>query len=244
MVIKGTVHCFFEQSGTFKNEFKKKGINAYDYDISNHYGQTDYVVDLFAAIDDAYEGRSSLFDQIDRDNDLILAFYPCTYFCAPSQMAFYLSYVNYNRLSVADKIARIIERSAKRETHYTRLIKFCAICLLRDIRMILENPWSEQTYLKGNFIAVPTLVDMDRSRRGDYFKKPTAYWFFNSQPTAGYTYQRNKAVKQIMATCGTSKGTRAEQRSFISPDYARTFINDFILGETSTQATLFKEDIL
>lgn len=26
MEIKGKVHCFFEQSGTFKNEFKKLGI--------------------------------------------------------------------------------------------------------------------------------------------------------------------------------------------------------------------------
>ena len=43
-------HCLFEQSGTFKNEFKKLGIDAYDYDILNDYGQTDYQVDLFAEI--------------------------------------------------------------------------------------------------------------------------------------------------------------------------------------------------
>lgn len=33
MEIKGKVHCFFEQSGTFKNEFIKLGIPAEDYDI-------------------------------------------------------------------------------------------------------------------------------------------------------------------------------------------------------------------
>lgn len=43
-------HCLFEQSGTFKNEFKKLGIEAYDYDILNEYGQTDYQLDLFAEI--------------------------------------------------------------------------------------------------------------------------------------------------------------------------------------------------
>lgn len=32
MVVK-KVHCFFEQSGTFKNEFRKLGIEAEDYDI-------------------------------------------------------------------------------------------------------------------------------------------------------------------------------------------------------------------
>jgi len=50
------VHCLFEQSGTFKNEFKKLGIEAYDYDILNEYGQTDHVIDLFAEIEKAYGG--------------------------------------------------------------------------------------------------------------------------------------------------------------------------------------------
>lgn len=44
-------HCLFEQSGTFKNEFKKLGVEAYDYDILNDFGQTDFVVDLFAEIE-------------------------------------------------------------------------------------------------------------------------------------------------------------------------------------------------
>ena len=39
MDIKGTVHCFFEQSGTFKNEFKKLGFRAFDYDIQNNYSE-------------------------------------------------------------------------------------------------------------------------------------------------------------------------------------------------------------
>ena len=43
-------HCLFEQSGTFKNEFKKLGIEAYDYDIQDEFGETDYVVDLFENI--------------------------------------------------------------------------------------------------------------------------------------------------------------------------------------------------
>ena len=62
--ITGKVHCFFEQSGTFKNEFIKLGIPAEDYDIQNNFGETDHVVDLFKAIDDAYDGKPSLFDGI------------------------------------------------------------------------------------------------------------------------------------------------------------------------------------
>lgn len=45
------VHCLFEQSGTFKNEFNKLGYEAYDYDIQNEFGETDYVIDLFAEIE-------------------------------------------------------------------------------------------------------------------------------------------------------------------------------------------------
>lgn len=56
MEIKGRVHCLFEQSGTFKNEFLKLGIPAEDYDIQNNFGQTDHVIDLFSEIEKAYEG--------------------------------------------------------------------------------------------------------------------------------------------------------------------------------------------
>ena len=59
MEIKGKVHCLFEQSGTFKNEFKKLGIPAEDYDIQNNFGETDHVIDLFAEIDRAYDNLTA-----------------------------------------------------------------------------------------------------------------------------------------------------------------------------------------
>ena len=43
-------HCLFEQSGTFKNQFKALGVEAIDYDIRNDYGETDRVIDLFSEI--------------------------------------------------------------------------------------------------------------------------------------------------------------------------------------------------
>ena len=55
MEIKGKVHCFFEQSGTFKNEFIKLGIPAEDYDIQDNFGQTDHVIDLFDHIEREYD---------------------------------------------------------------------------------------------------------------------------------------------------------------------------------------------
>ena len=56
MEIAGKVHCFFEQSGTFKREFIKLGIPAEDYDIQNNFGETDHTEDLFKEIESAYGG--------------------------------------------------------------------------------------------------------------------------------------------------------------------------------------------
>ena len=50
-------YCLFEQSGTFKNEFKKLGYEAYDYDIQDEFGETDYVCDLFVDIECAYDNK-------------------------------------------------------------------------------------------------------------------------------------------------------------------------------------------
>ena len=55
MEIKGKVHCFFEQSGTFKNEFIKLGIPAEDYDIQDNFEQTDHVIDVFDHIEREYD---------------------------------------------------------------------------------------------------------------------------------------------------------------------------------------------
>lgn len=80
MEIRGKVWCLFEQSGTFKNQFKKLGYDAVDVDIQNNFGETDFVIDLFAEIEKAYSGEASIFDAITAD-DLIMAFFPCIHFC-------------------------------------------------------------------------------------------------------------------------------------------------------------------
>ena len=155
MEIKGKVHCFFEQSGTFKNEFIKLGIPAEDYDIQNHFGETDHMDDLFNAIEDAYDGRPSLFDTITKD-DLIMAFFPCIYFSCLSQMAMTWGCVNYRKKTVHEATDLILERARDREKFYTLAVKMLATAKERGLRLIMENPWSMQTYLKANFVTPPT----------------------------------------------------------------------------------------
>lgn len=231
MEIKGKIHCFFEQSGTFKNEFRKLGIPAEDYDIQDNFGETDHTDDLFKAIEDAYDGKPSLFDSISED-DLIMAFFPCIYFCATSQMAFSFGCTNYRKLNMKEKTDKILERSANREYFFKLAVKMISVAEQRGLRLIMENPWSEQTFLKANFVMPPTLVDNNRMLRGDFYVKPTAYWFINSTPTSGKSYQNDKEKKTIMkARMGVKAGLCSEERSTISPDYARNFICDLILGK-------------
>ena len=241
MEIKGKVHCFFEQSGTFKREFIKLGIPAEDYDIQDNFDETDHVIDLFAEIENAYDGKPSVFDNITPD-DLIMAFFPCIYFCAPSQMLFSFTHRNYKNFSMKERTDKILERAEKREQFYKIAVKMMSVAKMRELRLVMENPWSEQTYLKANFVAAPSLVDKNRTLRGDYFVKPTAYWFVNSEPTNGYSYQNDKERKRITSIAPPEQaGVCSEERSMISPDYARNFICDFIIGKE--QPELKQQDL-
>lgn len=235
------VHCFFEQSGTFKNEFIKLGIPAEDYDIQNNFGETDHVIDLFNEIEKAYDGKPSIFDGITQD-DLIIAFFPCIYFSCMSQMLISWTHRNYRNLTLQQKTEQILERSANRERFFAIAVKLHSVCYQRGLRLIMENPWSEQTFLKTNFITSPSVIDNNRLLRGDYYVKPTAYWYVNCTPTKGKSYQPREKGKNIcQIEPNHMPGVCNEERSMIHPDYARNFICDFILGKEQKHSQLALE---
>lgn len=244
MEIKGKVHCFFEQSGTFKNEFIKLGFPAEDYDIQNNFGETDHVDDLFAAIEDAYDDKPSLFDNITQD-DLIIAFFPCIEFSCVAQFWYSLNQKNIRTWEDdKEKFDYMLEKNRRRAYMFGLLYKMCGVAIMRKLRLVFENPWALNTYLKQNvFLKEPSVIDADRTRRGDYFTKPTAYWYFNCEPTQGQSFQKPKEVRKNIINCKPSgkAGLCSEERSMISPDYARNFICDFILGkiQESGQLQLF-----
>lgn len=232
MEIKGKVHCFFEQSGTFKNEFIKLGIPAEDYDIQNNFGQTDHTDDLFNAIEDAYDGKPSLFDSITAD-DLIIAFFPCIYFCENNELYFTGKHINLSRLTTNEKINTIIQRSRDRQRMYELCMKLFCVCDVKNIRLIVENPYSYAHFLINNFPYKAVLIDKNRTLRGDFYNKPTQYWFINCDPTCGRTIQKPSIHKRVTSGMpGIKGGICSEDRSMISPDYARNFICDFILGKS------------
>lgn len=150
---------------------------------------------------------------------------------------------NNRNLSIKDATDRILKRSANRERYYGLAVKLLAVAKMNELRLIMENPWSMQHFLKNGFVVPPTIIDKNRMVRGDFFVKPTAYWFINCEPTNGYTFQHDKKQKSIIhSKPGSEAGVCSESRSMISPDYARNFICDFILGKVQygTQPQIFE----
>lgn len=149
---------------------------------------------------------------------------------------------NYRKLGWREANDLILDRVDNRAKFLKLLIKLFELARERGIRMIVENPWSLQAYLKSGFVMPPTIIDNNRMVRGDYFVKPTAYWFLNCTPTNGCTQQMDKERRRVWEMPkGKERGVCSEERSMISPDYARNFICDFILGkeQLGSQMSLF-----
>lgn len=228
------VHCFFEQSGTFKRAFMEFGIPSEDYDIQNNFGETDHQIDLFGEIERGYDGKPSIFDSIRRD-DLIMAFFPCIYF-ETIQMCYYqLTHLNNRNKDICGRIEDAVERLQKRTQFHTLLYMLVHATQKRGLRLIIENPVTAPCYLLQQNFPNPQVIDKSRLARGDYFNKPTGYWFFGCEPTHCQSTQKDKQQLRI-TDCKPAPmaGLCSEERSMISPDYARNFIADFILGRPST----------
>lgn len=228
-MIPNFVHCFFEQSGTFKHAFHDLGIHAADYDIRDDFAYTTYRINLFDQIEKAYAGRKSIFDKI-RSNELIIAFFPCIYFNEHNEMYFCGTSYNYHKLTQEEKIDKIIDRAQERNTYYILLLKLFGICEGRKLPLIVENPYNAHHYLRFNFPYKPAVIDMDRTLRGDYFKKPTQYFFLNITPGKGRTIQKVHKMEFVQDKRSSDKaGLCSVERSMISPEYAHNFICDYIL---------------
>lgn len=223
-------HCLFEQSGHFKHAFQRAGVEARDYDIQNEYGETDVVIDLFAEIRKAYEGEPSIFDDMTPD-DILIAFFPCIYFCEQSELQFRLEWQERQR-SLTDRYTSILARNERRAEFLGLFIKLQAIADLRGLRLIVENPYGGTGYLaRTKPLRPPALIDLDRTQHGDFFKKPTAFWCVNFRPGA---LQKIPTPRHLVRRVRETKGSRttgvcSADRSMISEVYADNFVRNVVL---------------
>lgn len=219
-------HCFFEQSGTFKKEFIKLGFQAEDYDILNQFNETDHVIDLFAEINDAYECKPSIFDKIDREKDQIIAFFPCVRFEAQIIMNFRGDQFGSHKWTLERKLEYDLQLHEELHELYNLITKFALVCLRKGLRCIIENPYATQHYLTRYWALKPAIIDKNRNEMGDYFEKPTQYFFINREPSYNFVFEGVDIKKKRKIVDLTTV-----DRSMISPDYANRFIREFVLTQ-------------
>jgi hypothetical protein len=226
------IYCLFEQSGTFKNEFKKLGYEAFDYDVLNNFGETDCVIDLFEEIRGGYEGEPSIFDEFSSD-DLIVAFFPCTRFEAIIPLKFRGEAIDQANWALDKKLKYSMKLHDELHELYELLSMMVCVCLEKGLRMVIENPYTQPHYLTMYWCIKPTLIDKDRSRNGDYYKKPTQYWFINCEPEENFIFEPIEHVEKMVVDSVRGKGSASVQvqRSLMHPQYANRFIRQKILSE-------------
>lgn len=226
-------HCLFEQSGTFKNVFKKYGNEAFDYDILNNYGQTDFQIDLFKEIENEYlnitenKGIKTIFSSMEREKDFIMAFFPCTHFCDANQLQYRLFIGGGKRELNEKSVKRLIKRNNDRAYYFELYLKFTFICKYKGIPTIIENPASSGD---KNYLVMFSPIDVgyhekDRSLWGDIFKKPTNFFSINFDMIEKFQMFSPTKHKVIY------KDTMGfQERSEITSIYAENFYKRFLEG--------------
>lgn len=218
------VHCLFEQSGTFKKAFKELGYNAIDYDI-NKTKNVDVVTNLFYQIYlENTEDKESIFNGINQD-DLVIAFFPCTYFSDQSQLLSRGDNYGQKEWSEKQKLEYSMKQMQERQGYYSNLCNLCLIAIKKGFKLIIENPYGKINFLKQYFPIKPKVIIMNRQKMGDSYKKPTQFFFINCNPEFNLQNEyslENKVAKRI-------EDNKGIKRSIISSDFAKNFIKDFII---------------
>lgn len=217
------VHLFFERSGTFKRAFEKYGFVATDYDLEKEHEEVQQTDLFFEIVKEYYDKSSSVFAKIKSD-DLVVAFFPCTYFSDQSQLISRGDSFGMKSFSQYEKLERSMKDMTMRADFYKVLCKLCVIAKIKNFKLIIENPYGKVNFLKHFFPIKPALIIKNRMLWGDYFKKPTQFFFINCMPNFF-----------LEAMCSSQKETNPIEknhgfsRSRISNRFAENFIKSVIL---------------
>lgn len=117
---------------------------------------------------------------------------------------------------------------------YNLISKLVIICKNKGLRMVIENPYTQPHYLTTYWCLKPDLIDMDRTENGDYYKKPTQYWFINCKPMYNLVFEPIDYVETISlkyVVKGESDISRKTKRSMIHPQYANRFIRQYLIDQ-------------
>ena len=66
--------------------------------------------------------------------------------------------------------------------NYKLITKLVLLAKRNGFKLIIENPYSKQHFLTRYWALEPGYIDMNRHENGDFYKKPTQYFFVNCKP--------------------------------------------------------------
>lgn len=110
---------------------------------------------------------------------------------------------------------------------YELVTKLVINCIDRNIPLIIENPYAQQHYLVRYWALDAAIIDKDRTLNGDYYNKPTQYFFVNCEPLNNLIFEPLEEVEYKVITETYDKTERSE----IHPQYADRFIRQYILDK-------------
>ena len=190
---------------------------------------------MFAEIENGYDGKPSIFDNI-KQSDVILAFFPCIRFENQIMLAFRGQSHGMEKWTYKDKMIHCMKLLDELNHYYKVVNKMFIICIDRGLKLIVENPYSEEHFLRRYWCLLPAIIDRDRRRNGDYVKKPTQYWFVNCEPQNNILFEQMEYTEPHLIEWMSKENankmgakTNKQARSMIHPQYANRFIRQFIL---------------
>ena len=163
-----------------------------------------------------------------------MAFFPCIRFEAQVIMLMNGSHYSMRGWNITEKLEYAMRLNNELNDLYILVSQLVIVALRKKLRLIIENPYDEQHYLKRYWPVKPKLIDNDRTVRGDYYKKPTQYWFINCEPQNNFEWfeQTDKEtfnVENAHVLANKLGVSIAVARSMIAPEYAERFVREFIL---------------
>ena len=185
-------------------------------------------------------GGHSIFDNIASD-DLILAFFPCVRFENQIMLWFRGQCYSQRNWSLDKKMLYDMDLLDELNTMYKYVNYLFLICYRKGLRLVMENPYSEEHFLRRYWCYLPKIIDKDRRLNGDYYKKPTQYWFLNCEPENNLVFEPveyhgldcKDAIRLMTKDTWEQTGAKTQKtaRSMIHPDYANRFIRQYLIKE-------------
>lgn len=165
-------------------------------------------------------------------DDLILAFFPCTRFEAIIPLAFRGEQLQQRNWNDETKLEYSMKLHKELHFMYLDLSKMCVVAIRKGLRLVIENPYTQPHYLTTYWCIKPGIIDKDRTENGDYYKKPTQYFFINTEPKNNLLFESLTYIDpKVVAREKGSGDYRKAKRSEIHPQYANRFIRQYLIDD-------------